>query len=427
MEYNYFENIVWNANKILLALGIAISVVTVVYALIVNYFENNRRRKLLAIKQNVHALAMSGQKPTGETCLTVDTKTMQAFLDVEMEREQVLFSDTEKQFIRKCFAYPEKIESAKKTAQQTANRWRRIEAILSLGYAGDVSSLEIIKNGALDRNEDVAYYSLLALGLIKNVESGKILLELLKKKVFSPSKVISILESFPPAVADEAAKLMEDNDPVIRFWAGTLVARLGGERHSRKLETLTQDFSTDVRAMACGCLGAIGKKESKDALLKCLKDDSWRVRMNAVKSLSKLAGDETIGQIAGLINEDSLLVKETVKDAMASHIKAALPSIEKILSGGDELARKEAVEAIDISGYLPQLLKDAVSDDPGKKAEAARLLKAMIKASAHFGIEAALAGLSKDQRDKVVGLLQTIDSSFAAHVVKKIKREIAEL
>ena len=220
---------------------------------------------------------------------------------------------------------------------------------------------------------------------------------------------------------------MEDKDPVVRFWAATLVAKLGGERHARKLEMLTQDLSTDVRTVACGCLGAIGKKESKDALLKCLNDESWRVRMNAVKSLSKLAGDETIGQIAGLINEKSMLVKEAVKDALASHITAALPAIEKILSGSDEIARKQAVEAVEASGYVPRLLKDAISDDSRKKAEAIGLLTAMVKASAHFGIENALVGMPKDQREKALGVLQAIDGPFARHVIKKMKREISEL
>jgi hypothetical protein len=149
--------------------------------------------------------------------------------------------------------------------------------------------------------------------------------------------------------------------------------------------------------------------------------------MNAVGSLSKLAGAEMMGEIAGLIKEDSLLVRGAVKTAMADHIDAALPFIKKILSGSDEPAKKEVIEAIEISGYMTKLFKDIISDDPRRRADAVDLLGSMIKARAHFGVEAELSGLGKAEFAKVMEVLRTIDRPFAEHAAMKIKQEIAEL
>lgn len=424
--FNYYTDIVWNIDKTLFILTAIMGVAVIIYALLRNHSENKRRQGILNIKKNVNALATLGQKPSDGTCPTVGATTSQQFLDVEMEREQVLFDGTEKQFIRKCFGTSPQIDAIRKMALSSRNKWRRIEAILSMGYAEDTASLGIIKNAALDKDEDVAYYSLLALGLIKNIESAKILLELMKKNIFSPSKIASLLETFPPEIVDETAKMMDDASPLVRFWAINLIAKFKVARYLKKLEELTKDPSSDVRAAACESLGAIGNRESKGALLKCLKDKSWIVRTSAVKVLSSIIGGEAIKEVALLIKDDSLLVREAVKAAMASNIEASMPFIKAILSENDELAKREVIEALEISGYTKKLLKSIISKEAEKKSEAVNLLKLMIRAQAHFGIETVLDSLGKTEYNETLEVLQTIDRSFAEHIKKKARREITE-
>lgn len=425
--FNYYPDLVWAIDYILLLISLGLAVIVILTALLQSHSWNRRNYHLRNIKKNIQSLARSGQNSMADTCLQLPIKSMEQFLDVATNREAVLFSEPERNLIKECFGESDKIARIQRIARSSRNKWRRIEALLSLGYAQDASSLDIMKEAALDKNGDVAYYSLLALGLIKNIESAKILLELLKKKISSPAKVVSILETFPPAIVDEAAMLLDDANPMVRFWAVNLVAKFRDGRYVKKIEGLTGDTSTDVRAAACGSLGGIGRRESKDVLLKCLKDKSSIVRMNAVRSLSTLAGDETMGEIAGLIKEDSLLVRGAVKTAMAGHIDAALPFIEKILSGDDELAKKEAIEAFEISGYMTKLLKNIISNDSNRKEGAVNLLRSMIKAHAHFGVAAAFADLGRAEREKAMEELQTIDRPFAEHVAKKIRGEIAEL
>ena len=381
----------------------------------------------MAIQKNVHALAISGQKPSGETCPTAEAKTAQQFLDVAMDREQLLFEEPEKRFIKECFARSDKILYIQNIANRSRNKWRRIEAILSLGYAEDTSALEIIKRSLYDKDDDISYFSMLALGLIKNAQSAKILLDYLKKNIFRASKIVSILVTFPAAIVDEIMKLTADADASIRFWSLKLISKFKPERYISQVEQLTKDASSDVRAAACECLGKIGRKEVKNALLKCLKDNQWFVRMQAVRALSSILGDEAMPEVIDLIKDNSLLVKESVKTAMTSHIEATLPFIEKILSGPDELAKKEVIEALDISGYIMKLLNSIISENGKERSDAINLLKWMLRAKSHSGIETALSNFEQNRQNKILEVIKNIDRPFAGHVEKKLKQEINEL
>lgn len=424
---NYYETLVWNINKALLCLSVALSGVLVAYVVIISYFENRRRRNLLAIKKNVHALAAAEQKPTGEICLAVEAKTSQAFLDVEMGREGVLFEETEKQFIKKCFSFPEKMGLVRSLAKGSRNKWRRIEGLLSLGYSEDPGALEIIKEAVNDKDEDIAYFALLALSLIKDIGSAKILLGLLRDHPAQARKIMSILEKFPPFVADEAIKLTDDSDPAIRAWALKLISKLGPERYFSKIVEFASDPSTDVRVAVCDCLKVIGREEARNVLLRCLKDTEWPVRIHAVRALTAISGGEAMREIAALMNDGSLAVREAVKYAMAGHIKESLGFIEKIFVDGDEMAKKEAIEALDISGYTATILKGLVSEDNSERDASTRLVEKMLKASAHFGIETALYNFNRPSQKKILEVIKSIDAPFAWHLEKRSKNVTEEI
>ena len=420
-------SIVLNIDIVLVGVSIFFCLFIALYVIVKGYLENRRKRFLLAIKTNVHSLAISGQKPSGETCPTVSAKTPEQFLDVEMDREELLFDEPEKQFIKECFVTSDKILAIQTIAKNSKNKWRRIEAVLSLGYAEDLSSLDIIKEALYDRDDDVAYFSMLALGLIKNVKSAKILLDYLKKNIFRASKIASILEAFPVSITDEVIKLTDDPDASVRFWAIKLISKLNPKAYTGKVEELTRDPSADVRSAACECLGKIGHKEAKASLLKCLKDSAWYVRMQAVRALSTILGEEAIPDIAGLMKDDSVLVKDSVKTAMSGHIETSRPFIEKILSGQGELIKKEAIEALEISGYMTKVLHDLISEDNKRREASTSLLRAVIKASAHSGVESALDDFTGNMQDRILTAIKDIDKPFAEHMEKKLKHQIEEI
>src|SRR3990167_1902147 len=123
----------WTLDWILLGVSASLGAFIILYALFQSYRAGRRRRALTNIKKNVHDLAVSGQGPSDETCPIVNTETMQQFLDVEMNREAVLFNESEREFIKKCLGASDKIPLLRGIAKKAKDKWRRIEAILSLG------------------------------------------------------------------------------------------------------------------------------------------------------------------------------------------------------------------------------------------------------------------------------------------------------
>ena len=154
-------------------------------------------------------------------------------------------------------------------------KWKRVTAIITLGYINAPSSLAILEKTILDKDEDISYYSMLSLGQIKNNVSAEILLDFLEKRVYSGYKIVSVLENFPSTIVDEVIKKTGSNDPITRFWAIKLLTKFKPKEYMKKIEEFTRDKSPDVRAAACEFLGELGLSEVKESLLRCLNDKRW--------------------------------------------------------------------------------------------------------------------------------------------------------
>jgi HEAT repeat protein len=334
----------------------------------------------------------------------------------------VFFNESEQKLFKDSFVTAQKIAQIEKTALRPQNKWRRIEAILSLGYAQEAAALKTLRQTILDRDEDVAYFSMLALGQIKSIESAKILLDFLKKNTPSRFKVVSILEDFPPGIIDEVGKLLEDKSGAVRFWAVRLISEFKPERYLKNIEELTRDESEEVRAAACESLGQMGKKEAKDTLSKCLKDEFWLVRANAVKALAKVCGKECLPEVMYLINDGSLSVIDSVKDVMTANIQAALPYIEKFFSGPDGTAKRAAVEALEESGYVVNMFNGILSGNDKERAESINLLEGMIKSQACLGLASALSSFSGPARRKLLSVIADINRPLAEQLSREAGR-----
>lgn len=407
--YNYHTNIVWVINCVLLSMLIITSIAIVVSVIVNDYVWQRRRRRLIAIKNDVFEILLAGRKPSDAVCQPFASSiTPQQFIDIATNRniKAAFFNDSEQQFFKNCFINPEQIARLEKIARTSNSKWRRIEAILSLGYTQTDHAIGIIKDSILSKDKDMAYFSVISLGQIKTVESARILLNFLKKNPAESYKVVAILENFPKEISDDIINLIDYHDPVVRFWAAKLLSKFAPAHHIKKLEKLTMDHAEDVRAAACDCLGNIGSKEAKPTLIKRLKDDSWLVRSHAIIAVGKVLGDEAVPQVIGFINDASWLVVEAVKGVMTDHIEASLPYIEQLLQGKDEIPKKYSVMALQDSGYLSKLLYDAVSGN--NKDMAIRLLKGIVRSKVHTGLDAAVGSLDPARRAKAIELLVSI-------------------
>ena len=408
--YNYHADIVWIVNVTLAGIILATIAVIFLCAIFKDYLWEKRSRILLNIKKNVYEMVLAGNKTSENVCQSfVAAITPQQFIDISTNRSLgvTFFNDAEQQFLRGCFGSPVETARLRKIALNYGNKWRRIEAILALGYARVNEALEVLKHSILSKDKDIAYFSMLSLGQIKTLESAGIFLDFLKKEPSLGSKIVSILENFPKEITEDVIKLTDYHDVLVRLWALKLLSKFPDRKYIRELEKLTHDASDEVRATACECLGNIGDKEAAPTLIGCLKDENWHVRQHAVLALASVSGDAALPKIISLISDGSWSVIDAVKDVMASHIEASLPYIERFLSGKDELAKKYSVMALQNSGYIVKLLTDLIS---GKNKDfAIRLLKGVIASREHYGLDAALTNLEPSTRAKALEELVRIE------------------
>ncbi len=410
--YSYHADIVWQANAALLVMIIIISITIFACSLFKDLLWKRRRHALRNLKNNVYEIILAHKTASQAACesFIVDL-TPQQFIDIETNRNirAAFFNNSEQQFFRSCSIRPEMLSKLKKTARASRNKWRRIEALIALGYTQTNSAMRTLKVSLSDKDKDVAYYSMVSLGQIKNAQSARTLLELLQKDPSNAYRIVSILENFPEEVSDEVIKLTYYYDPLVKYWALVLLSKLNSSSHVARVEELTQDHAAEVRAAGCDCLGRGINKDAAPALIRCMKDDSWLVRRHAVLAFEKVMGDAALPEVIKHINDASWSVLDAIKEVMANHIEASLPYIERFLDGEDEIAKKYSVIALDNSGYLVKLLNDAVSG--GNKDSSIRLLKGVIRSRVSFSLDSAIRRLDPAIRGRVIDVLERLEKA----------------
>lgn len=413
---NYHAELIWIIDAVLAAIAAVLVGITVLYAAVKRISERRRNAHLSNIKRNVHSLAGAEKKFTLPVCPIVMTRNEEEFLDVEMNRESVLFNTSERELIRECFEVPEKVALIKGMAEGSHNKWKRIEALLSLGYIGSPEAMAILERAVFDADADVAYHSILAMSLIKTRGSAAVLLKALDKNIVSRNKIVSLLDDYPPEIAAEAAPYLRSKDHAVRYWAAKLIARLDPAGYAGRITELLSDASPDVRAAACECAGLSGDSALAVRLKESLSDKAWFVRMHAARALANLTDGSAMRDIVPLINDSSIMVRESVKKIMADDIESAIPFMEKILRGEDELARREAAEAIETSGYAVRIIDGLIDDDPAKSSSSAGLVSAILSVPARSGLISALDEFRGDRRRKIIARIGQIDRDFADHL-----------
>jgi hypothetical protein len=217
--FDYYADIVWTINKVLFGALILTSAVIFFCAAFKNYTWEKRRQGLLKIKKDIYEMVLSGKSYSAAVCHPLLTGiTPQQFIDIETNRsmDAVFFNDSEQQLLKGCFREPGKIAGLEKTAGTSKNKWRKIEAMLCLGYSQAESAIAVLNRSLSSRDEDIVYFAMISLAQIKTVKSARILLGFLRDKPSSAYKINSILGGFPEEIADEVIKLADDEDPRTR-------------------------------------------------------------------------------------------------------------------------------------------------------------------------------------------------------------------
>lgn len=321
---------------------------------------------------------------------------------------------------------PSQLAHVKRIAQRSQDTWQRVEAIYILSLVSPDTALEILKKTIKNKNTNIRYFSLLALGAIKNKESATLLLENLNNPAFSAHKIISLLENFPDDIAEEVIKKTSDRDPIVRIWCVKLLSRFTKKQYFEKIKEFAHDVSLEVRAAACECLGEYGNLEARESLLKCLSDNAWLVKMQAARSLDKLFGKEYLNEISQLLKTEEWFLKETIKDIMLGHFNDALPQIEQFMQSGDETIRRDCVEILENANYITVIFENLLHNTSTSIVAQLRLLKMIVKTRAHLGIENALNTFGKIENEKILEIIGAFDPELKNHVENKLKNLITE-
>jgi len=423
--HNYHTDLIWKIDLILLSVAFLFVLVIVLYAAIRGRVASKRQARLLNIKKRLYESLLPGTKK-GASNIQLPEITTQDFLDIEINRlrDAIFFNENEQKILKKCFIESKNIDKLEKNARTSRNKWRRIESIIGLGYANQASALNTLEKALHDKDEDVVYFSIVALGQIKTLQSARILLSFLEKNIFSIHRIVSVLEDFPAEISNEVVLLTNNSNPNVRISGVRLIAKLKQENCDEKIESLSlDDESGEVRAAACECLGSFGKEKYTKTISKCLNDNFWMVRVKAVTALSKILGSKCIPKIIGLVRDNSWSVIETVKNTLAKHIEAALPYIEKLLYEGDSIAKRASVEALEGAGYITNILNDILLQKDKRKEQAIYLLKGIIKTKIHFSLALILESLDNNSRNKILEVLGQENKTFVEYIKRKTNGE----
>lgn len=415
MSTRLLAEIFWAADRSLAVWAILLGLAVWIYAVTKNLLDQRRNSALLKIKRNIHALAGS-KKPY--VCAGVNITDAKEFLDITMNRDTVLFSDEERAYIKGCFADSGNLGRIRRIASRSHRKWRRIEAMLSLGYAQDTGSIPILEGALLSKDDDILYFSILSLASIRSRDAAGVLLGFMNVNNVYTQTILSMLENFGSEVDDDIVGLLSSEDPRTRYMAVRLVAARNMRYACGDVKRLVLDPSADVRSAACDCIGRLGDSTAKDEIVGRLDDDAWFVRMNAVRALSRISAGDAIPKIILLLSDPALLVKESVKAAVANNIEAAIPYIGNILETGDILSKQEMIEALEASGYLKKLLDAIAYKEPGESVKAFGLLKSMLEASVRFGVGSAAERYDRSGRTRILNAVRRINPELSARIEK---------
>lgn len=426
MSINYHPETVWLINSILLAVSLAISFIILIYTSIKYSLATRRANVLASIEENFLKLAKSGGTAVHDACpAIVGIAREEDVLEILYDRDKVFPKGFEQNF-KQCLIDSGKLSDLEHIAASSSDKWRKVQALISIGYAASPKALEILGKAVMDRDDDISYFSLVALSRIKNKESAKILLDSLVRKRFDGHRIVSFLETYPSDAIEEASKVTYNRDANVRFWAVNLLGKIGSKQEIPRLIELLMDKSDDVRAASCEALATLRATQAAGEIKHCLKDRNWLVRLHAVTALDKLIGAQCINDCAGLIVDEAWLVRDAVKSVFSAHIEEALPYIEKSFAESSVLGNKECVEALEEAGYFSVMFKNILSQDAQARTKALVLFKGVIKVGGHSGLESVLAGLGKDAQKKLLEAMAQINRAFAEHIEKRLRLGIEE-
>jgi hypothetical protein len=304
---------------LVVSIACALACGIIAYVLIEKVSTAFRTAQLLRLKGRLKSLMMQGDEAMRKECpaLLADT-SVAGFTEVNRDEDIVALVERD-HGLNVCFSASGKINELARAARAYGNKWKRIEAVVGLGYSRTPEGFSALAHALNDRDLDVSYYAMLALARFKSNDAARLLLACISRYPFRGQKIAACLQHFPPTVCEELLRASRMPYSATRFWAVRIMRTFKDPSCLERVIELSSDRSADVRAASCECMGVfrgMAASRIEDALRLRLGDTEWFVRMHAIRAYYAIAGVRARTEIEPHSRDDNWLVREEVRKAM---------------------------------------------------------------------------------------------------------------
>jgi HEAT repeat protein len=239
----------------------------------------------------------------------------------------------------------------------------RIAALRILALAGEPSVIPLLDEAVHDKDPDIVSAAVATLGGINDESAAHLLIDVLRSRPYSPSRVATQLDRFSEPISHLLLPLLRHPIPVVRFWGATLMARYTSPEINAQLAYLRDDPDPGVRKAAVETLGKIGGPHSTETAIALIKDPVWYVRAHAARALGDMQRVDLCDLVTPLLADREWWVRTAAKDSLEAMGPEVAEHLIPILSSPDAFARNGAAEVLQNLGILDALITETIQTD----------------------------------------------------------------
>lgn len=188
--------------------------------------------------------------------------------------------------------------------------------------------------------------------------------------------------------------LLEHDDPFLQILTLRVLGRLGPERYIREIAKAASSSNPDVRQPAVKILLTSNSREAVPALVACLNDDNFGIRMRAVEALGRIGDHSAAAHLVPLVGTP--MAPWAIRALVRLDAREAVPHIKELYRSGDENSDivLTALAYFGDEEAISQLMAE-LTDDSQERGSA--LLEALVAANARAVIPALVSALEHEE------------------------------
>lgn len=258
--------------------------------------------------------------------------------------------------------------------------WTRAEAAEKLGLIGSEKATSSLIEHMQDPVPEVRVRAARALGSIRTSEA----LRPLTRALWDPGRWSTIrVAGVLIGAGDESVEILLQEFERMPTHAKVSAIDIFGRIRSLKAIALLRDLlrhpETDIRARAAFALGSIGDPTSAQYLVVALRDPAWAVRAMAARALGRLKEEDTIQALCAALGDPQWWVRANAAEALKNKGARGIGALLSMLDSKDAYAAQQAVQMLQESGLLDEMIARLASEDGGKRQVALDIMAKLVK------------------------------------------------